>query len=334
MRKIRSRAEKEARIIDLHENMDYTIPEICAEEHVSATTAVNVIKKNDKSKELAVPSARSQALELFKLKTPLVDVAIKLDLSADQTQSYYTEFQRLNGLDEYVMTYFKTEGGINYFLGFYKECEELKITPATAMEAIAMSRSITSLVRQRDTAAKELADIQSVKTGDIVKIDKLQGVIKQLTSKIELLKSDKRILENCISDLFRAEEAYRNSEFYQKVTEIANEILTRMLGIKNFERVEARIGISKVIRQNPDLLPVICSTSEVFYNKDLDKRFNELVDKSLEEGHHELLMMAVPCVVAKLSKWIDELYKTNKKEEIIPIEEKPKSETVNDTPRV
>ncbi len=334
MRKIRSRAEKEARIIDLHENRDYTIPEICAEEHVSATTAVNVIKKNDKSKEPVVPSARSQALELFKLKTPLVDVAIKLDLSADQTQNYYAEFQRLNGLDDYVMSYYKTEGEINYFIGFYKECEELKITPTTAMEAISMSRSITSLVSQRDAAAKELGAIQSAKTSDTAKRDKLKIEVEQLNSRNELLKSDKRILENCISDLFRAEEAYRNTEFHQTVSEIATEILTRMLTIKNFERVEARIGITKVIRQNPDLLPVVCSTPEVFYNKDLDKKFNELLDNSLEEGHREILMMVVPCIVAKLLKGIDEYHKKGEREDSRAIEEKPNVETVRDTPRV
>ena len=90
----------------------------------------------------------------------LVDVAAKLDLSAEETQNYYAEFQRLKGLNEYVMLNFKTEGDINYYLDFYKECQEPRITPATAMEALAMARSVASIERQRENASQELKDIQ------------------------------------------------------------------------------------------------------------------------------------------------------------------------------
>ena len=59
------------------------------------------------------------------------------------------------------MLNFKTEGDINYYLDFYKECQELRITPAIAMEALAMARSVASIERQRETSAQELKDIQS-----------------------------------------------------------------------------------------------------------------------------------------------------------------------------
>jgi len=90
-----------------------------------------------------------------------VDVAAKLDLSADETQNFYADFQRLKGLDQYVMLNFKTEGDINYFLYFYNECQKLRITPATAMEALEMSRSLAWIEKQRETVAQELKEIQS-----------------------------------------------------------------------------------------------------------------------------------------------------------------------------
>ena len=52
------------------------------------------------------------------------------------------------------MLNFKTEGDINYFLDFYKECQELRITPAIAMEALAMAQSVASIERQRETPLK------------------------------------------------------------------------------------------------------------------------------------------------------------------------------------
>ena len=53
---------------DLYENEDYTVSEICGEEHMSATTVSNIINQYNKSKEPPVISSRSKAFELFKSK--------------------------------------------------------------------------------------------------------------------------------------------------------------------------------------------------------------------------------------------------------------------------
>ena len=94
---------------------------------MSATTVSNIIQKFNKSKEPPVVSVRSQAFELFKLKTSLVDVAEKVNLSAEETQNLYAEFQRLKGLNEYVMLNFKTEGDINEFLDFTMNVKSLEL---------------------------------------------------------------------------------------------------------------------------------------------------------------------------------------------------------------
>ena len=160
---ILTRALKGKKIIELYEQ-GYAVAEICHEVGASATTVTDHINQHNKSKEPPVVSARSQAFELFKSKrskTLLVDVAAKLNLSAEETQNFYAEFQRLKGLNEYVMLNFKTEGDINEFLDCYNECQELKITPAKAMEALAMSRSLAWIEKQRVSAAQELAVIQN-----------------------------------------------------------------------------------------------------------------------------------------------------------------------------
>jgi predicted DNA-binding protein YlxM (UPF0122 family)/chaperonin cofactor prefoldin len=315
LRKVRTKSEKESRVIDLYENQDYTVSEICGEEHMSAATVTNIIKKFNKSKEPPMVSVRSQAFELFKSKTSLVDVAAKLDLSADETQKLYAEFQRLNGLNEYVMLYFKTEGDINEFLDCYNECQELRITPAMAMEALAMARSVASIERQRDTVAQELKDIQSTIPNAKEIRNNLEKGNEYLKSENELLKMDKHNLENDISELKHVEQEYENSDFHHAVRKIATEEATRILANKSIERIEARVAIAKVIRQNPELLSVLCPPSEGYYNFDLERKYNVLLDKSMDEGHREYMMMILPSVVTKLCAGIDEYHKNNKKQE-------------------
>jgi len=81
------------------------------------------------------------------------------------------------------------------------------------------------------------------------------------------------------------------------------------------ERIEARVAIAKVIRQNPELLPVLCPPSEGYYNFDLERMFRALLDKSMDEGHREFMMMVLPSVVTKLCAGIDEYRKNNRKQE-------------------
>ena len=191
---ILSRALRDKKIIELYEE-GYPVSEIVSRLHASPNTVTDRINQHNKSKEPPVVSVRSQAFELFKSKTSLVDVAAKLDLSADETQRLYAEFQRLKGLDEYVMLNFKTEGDINYYLDFYKECQELKITPAIAMEALAMAQSAASIERQRDSAAQELKEIQR----SILNAKEIRNYLRKeneyLKSENEYLKYENGILQ-------------------------------------------------------------------------------------------------------------------------------------------
>ncbi len=317
---ILSRALKNKKIIELYEE-GYTVSEIVSRVHASPNTVTDHINQYNKSKEPPVVSVRSKAFELFNSKSKmntqvdLVDVAAKLDLSADETQNYFADFQRLKGLNEYVMLNFKTEGDINYYLDFYKECQELRITPAIAMEALAMARSVASIERQRETSAQELKDIQST----ILNAKEIRNYLRKeneyLKSDNELLKMNKRNLENDISELERVEKEYKNSEFHQTVIKIATEVATRIWANKSMERIEARVAIVKVIRQNPDLLPVLCPPSEGYYDFDLERKYKVLLDKSMDEGHREFIMMVLPSLVTKLCAGIDEYHKNKKKQE-------------------
>lgn len=313
---ILTRALKNKKIIELYEE-GYPVSEIVSLVHASPNTVTDRINQYNKSKEPPVISTRSKAFQLFKLKRriDLVDVAAKLDLSAEETQKFYAEFQRLSGLNEYVMLYFKTEGDINNYVDCYNECQELRITPAIAMEALAMARSVASIERQRETVAQELKEIQSTIANATEIRNYLRKENEYLKSENGLLQMDKRNLENDISELKLVEQECKNSEFHQTVRKIATEEATRILANKSMERIEARVAIAKVLRQNPELLPVVCPPSEGYYNIDLERMFNALLDKSMDEGHREYMMMILPSVVTKLCAGIDEYHKNKKNQE-------------------
>lgn len=317
---ILSRALKDKKIIELYEE-GYPVSEIVSRVHASPNTVTDRIKQYNKSKEPQVVSARAQAFVLFKkskksnTQVDLVDVAAKLDLSADETQNFYADFQRLEGLNEYVMLNFKTEGDINYYLDFYKECQALKITPATAMEALPMARSAASIEKQRETSAQELKDIQR----SILNAKEIRNFLRKDNENLKyengILQMDKCNLENDISELKRVEKEYKDSEFHETVRKIATEEATHILGNKSIDRIEARVAIAKVIRQNPELLPVLCPPSDGYYDCDLERKFKALFEKSMDEGHREYMMMILPSVVTKLCAGIDEYNKNNKKQE-------------------
>ena len=309
-----SRAFKEKKIIELYEE-GYPVSEIVSRVHASPNTVTDRINQYNKSKRPPVISARAQAFVLFKMNTSLVDVAAKLDRSADETQSFYADFQRLKGLDEYVMLNFKTEGDINYFLYFYNECQKLRITPATAMEALEMSRSLAWIEKQRETVAQELKEIESTIHNAKEIQFKLEKGNEYLKSENGLLQMNKCNLENDISELERVEKEYKDSEFHQTVRKIATEEATRIVANKSIERIEARVTITKVIRQNPDLLRVVCPPTEGYYDFDLERKYSALLEKSMDEGHREYNMMVMPAVVTRLCAEIDEYRKNKKKQE-------------------
>ena len=82
---ILSRALRDKKIIELYEE-GYPVSEIVSRVHASPNTVTDRINQYNKSKEPPVISARAQAFALFKSNTSLVDVAAKLDLSADESQ--------------------------------------------------------------------------------------------------------------------------------------------------------------------------------------------------------------------------------------------------------
>jgi hypothetical protein len=70
----------------------------------------------------------TQALKLFSKKKTPTQVAIKLDSSTDETENYYTNFWRLEGLYELYTLYKEHARNLTAFLHFFNQLRDRKIT--------------------------------------------------------------------------------------------------------------------------------------------------------------------------------------------------------------
>jgi hypothetical protein len=300
-----SRVRKEARIIDLYENYGYTVKEICKEERVSATTVTDIIKKLKRCKEPPLISARAKAFQLFRQANSLLDVAIKLDLSHDDTMSYYLEYLKLNGSSELLALFQATEVQIEEFVPFFRSCKALNLNPDLVKEALPLIKQMPGITHKISLLTLELENKRN-------SITIMEQHIRKLKSEQALLESDlaekrlkSHIIKSNIAELEQVEAAYRNSDFHRTVRKIAAEVATRILENKNIYRIEARVAISKVVRQRPELLPIISPPAN-FYDAQMEAKYSYLLEQSLKEGHEEFLNMIMPTLFAKLREGIDE----------------------------
>jgi transposase len=121
-----NRTEKEQRVIELYQQ-GKTIREIAQEVHMSFGNIGSIIRKvtglqdddsisKEQDKAPTTLSKESQALKLFlDGKTP-IDVAIELDLKADEVNKIYRKFWDLNQLHQLTMLYQKIRNHIPSFL--------------------------------------------------------------------------------------------------------------------------------------------------------------------------------------------------------------------------
>jgi hypothetical protein len=136
-----SRVEKEQRVIELYKQ-GRSIREIAHEVHMSFGDIGAIIKKvtelqgddDGKSKEQqqdnklhTILSKDSQAFALFSKGKKPIEVAIKLDLGANETDRLYQQFWRLEGLYQLNTLYKEIRRYLPSFLNLFKLMKQEKM---------------------------------------------------------------------------------------------------------------------------------------------------------------------------------------------------------------
>ena len=167
--------EKEKRVIELH-LAGKTIREIAKEVHMSFTPISNIIKTYERKKELKVkreennqngqikkPLISTQAYKLFSDGQKLTDVAIELEIPARKAVELWSQFLRLERMEDCYEFYHEYSDDIPRFL------------------------SIATFIKRNNLSGEDIVNVLR-KANDIINLNQN---ISNLKAEIERLKQTK-----------------------------------------------------------------------------------------------------------------------------------------------
>ena len=88
-------------------------------------------------------------------KSPL-EVAISLELSADDAEKFFKDYLRLKELGDLFDLYSRIGYVLNGYLDFYWKCKFRNIEPKQVAEAMAVSVKIREIYSEQDARAQKL----------------------------------------------------------------------------------------------------------------------------------------------------------------------------------
>jgi phosphomevalonate kinase len=156
----------------------YTIRQIVEELHMS-TRDVNellkeykreekeerereVIEKEEKEKERLFLSTRSKALQLYKKGTNLLDVAIELDISADEAKAFYQEYCSLQYSHQFLHVYTELNktNSFNHFTDLFHLIREKGLNIEDGIEAIGIVNDIFLLKKEHQDLSNNITNLE------------------------------------------------------------------------------------------------------------------------------------------------------------------------------
>jgi hypothetical protein len=174
-----TRSEKEELIKQLYEE-GKTIREIAKEVHMSFAPIGNIIRKvtGDNSKDSNnehIQSKETEALKLFQEGNTLVEAAIILDISSDETEDLYLGYLRLVHLHRLVLIYKELKYQLPSFLKLYRILrfagireedvadliKDAKQIPFLRNNFLVLTNANTKLQEQNSNLLSELSSVQN-----------------------------------------------------------------------------------------------------------------------------------------------------------------------------
>ena len=130
-----------------------------------------VIEKEEKEKERLFSSKRSKALQLYKKGTNLLDVAIELDISAEEAKAFYHEYCSLQYPHQFLHIYTELNktNSFNHFTDLFYLIREKGLNIEEGIEAIEMVNDIFLLKKEYQDLSNNITNLE--KRQDLLKAD-------------------------------------------------------------------------------------------------------------------------------------------------------------------
>jgi hypothetical protein len=256
--------EKEKYVIELRKQ-DKTYREIAHELKISPREISRILKKSnsemeEKERKKIVLSKSSQALQLYKKGKSPIDVAIKLDLSPQESNSLYHNYLYLNNLHHFIETFKEFDyDSLQDIIDHYDIMKENGIGKKEIVEAIKISNEYPKIKEEYHDISEELKELKRQRDFYIpdnkMLISKNCELNNELKSLILKNETQNRLLQLAENELNKKRvllNRIHNSEDYttlkNKVEEQINDFLSQK---KDFFKLAITI-ILDIIKEDPE----------------------------------------------------------------------------------
>jgi hypothetical protein len=262
-----TRTEKEQRVIELYQQ-GKTIREIAQEVHISFGDIGAIIKKvtgsqddDGKSKEQdkapITLSKDSQAFKLFSDGKKPIEVAIKLDLAANEVDRLYQQFWRLKGLYQLNLVYKEIKHYLPSFLKLFKIMKHQKMmSEHHVVDALRFGKELPQLKDQFELLVEEINNLEYKKNSLRAVLSALQSQISRARDSLKLYQSavDEKIqnIAESHKKLAQLESIKNNNKNYQKIERIAEQKANNILANKKAVVLAAVISVLGALRDHPN----------------------------------------------------------------------------------
>jgi DNA repair exonuclease SbcCD ATPase subunit len=254
-----SRTEREQCVIELYKQ-GKTIREIAQDVHMSFGDIGAIIRKltgvnGDKEKgeqdkaHISTLSKDSQAFKLFSEGKRPIDVAIALDLKADEVNKLYRKYWELIQLHQLTLVYEKIKHCIPSFLKLHSIIKENKMDEEKDMANIL--KNANELPYLENKVQQLLYDVDALENKKNNSKTVLSALQNQISTTKNSLKFYQSALDEAHKKLVQLENIKNNNKDYQRIESIVERKANDILSDKKVIVLAAVISVFAALRDHP-----------------------------------------------------------------------------------
>jgi arsenate reductase-like glutaredoxin family protein len=265
--------QKKALVIELYKQ-GKTRRQIAETVHMSFKDIANIINEytgENKHVNKAEKSKDARAFELFLQGKQSVEVAIELDMTADEVEELHVQYWRLSKLDNLEILYHEAEYSLSLLLQLFKILKDNRITKDKDIHDLIelVNNGLPSLRNRHEDLLNQLTGLEKKK---VVLGREILGLKSSIYTNNEIINrqiEQSRKLDRKLNQLHILLMNADEDSNYHKVIEIIDQRLIE----KKPLLVAALIAVMETLKKNPYGLNLLNSSSadiEDYLTKDMD----------------------------------------------------------------
>jgi hypothetical protein len=185
-----TRSEKEDLVVQLYEE-GKSYREIAKEVHMSFGPIGNIIRKvtgdsGIDSNNKPIMSKETEALKLFQEGKSLVEIAVILNASWDETEDLYLGYLRLKNLHDFVLIYKELKYQLPSFFKLYKILRSTGIKEEDAADLIKNAKQIPSLRNTFWDLTNINTNLEEQRYGKISELTNIENEVEKYKTYLEI----------------------------------------------------------------------------------------------------------------------------------------------------